>query len=181
MIFSSRLTPRAIKLGSAALFVVALIGCLFVVFWGREILGARREIDLGWISLQPSGIPQASASRSLPPAICAEKARLIARKEIITFLLILPALVILVLQPDDGQTALLLALWATMLFFDGASYAWMGGLAGGGSRSRHRGLLPGETFPRPHPAILDAGGLPDRPFAQGLRAWRLGRCRAGRG
>ncbi len=170
MIFSSRLTPRAIKLGSAALFVVALIGCLFVVFWGREILGARREIDLGWISLQPSEFLKPSFA-ILASAIFAEKARLIARKEIITFLLILPALVILVLQPDDGQTALLLALWGTMLFFEGASYAWMAGLAGGGSALAIAGFFLVKHF---HDRILQywtqAGyqtGLSLKAFAHG--------------
>jgi cell division protein FtsW len=131
MLVSSQLTPRAIKIGSAAMFIASLLGCLFVVLWGKEVLGARREIDLGWISLQPSEFLKPSFA-ILASAVFAEKARLIARKEIITFLMILPALVLLVLQPDDGQTALLLALWAIMLFFDGASYAWMGGLAGAG-------------------------------------------------
>jgi cell division protein FtsW len=132
MLVSSLLSPRAIKLGSAALFALSLLGCLFVLLWGKEILGARREIDLGWISLQPSEFLKPSFA-ILAAAVFAEKARLVIRKEIVTFALILPALIILVLQPDDGQTALLLALWATMLFFDGASYMWMAGLGAGGS------------------------------------------------
>jgi cell division protein FtsW len=131
MVFSSSLTPRAVKLGSAVLFVVSLLACLFVLVWGKEILGARREIDFGWISLQPSEFLKPSFA-ILAAAVFAEKGRLVARKEIITFAMILPALVILVLQPDDGQTALLLALWGIMLFFNGASYAWMSGLAAGG-------------------------------------------------
>ena len=129
---SAHLSPRAIKLGSAVLFVVSLIGCLFVVLWGKEILGAKREIDFGFLSLQPSEFLKPSFA-ILAAAVFAEKSRLVVRKEIITFVMLFPALVILILQPDDGQTALLLALWATMLFFDGASYAWMGGLAGGGA------------------------------------------------
>jgi cell division protein FtsW len=36
------------------------------------------------------------------------------------------------LQPDVGQTALLLALWGAMLFFTGASLYWMGALGGAG-------------------------------------------------
>ncbi|HEY2070279.1 MAG TPA: FtsW/RodA/SpoVE family cell cycle protein [Rhizomicrobium sp.] len=128
MITSSKLSPRAVKLGAVGLFVISLVGCAFVCVWGREILGARREIDLGWISLQPSEFLKPSFA-ILAAAIFADTSRLRIRKEIVSFLVVLPALIILVLQPDDGQTALLLALWATMLFFDGASYKWMAGLS----------------------------------------------------
>jgi cell division protein FtsW len=128
--FASLLSVRAIKIGSAALFALSLLGCLFVLIWGREVLGARREIDFGWISLQPSEFLKPTFA-VLAAAIFAEKAKLIARKEIITFALILPALIVLVLQPDDGQTGLLLALWGVILFFNGASLVWMFGLAAG--------------------------------------------------
>jgi cell division protein FtsW len=128
--FSSLLSVRAIKIGSAVLFAISLLGCVFVLLWGHEVLGARREIDLGWISLQPSEFLKPTFA-VLAAAVFAEKGRLIARKEIITFALILPALVVLVLQPDDGQTGLLLALWGVILFFNGASLVWMCGLAAG--------------------------------------------------
>src|SRR6202042_123221 len=124
--FTSLLSVRAIKIGSAVLFAVSLIGCLFVLLWGKEVLGARREIDFGWISLQPSEFLKPTFA-ILAAAIFAEKAKLVARKEIITFALVLPALIVLALQPDDGQTGLLLALWGVMLFFSGASLVWMFG------------------------------------------------------
>jgi cell division protein FtsW len=128
--FTSLLSLRAIKIGSAVLFALSLLGCLFVLIWGKEILGARREIDFGWISLQPSEFLKPTFA-VLAAAIFAEKAKLVARKEIITFALILPALIVLILQPDDGQTGLLLALWGVILFFNGASLLWMCGLGAG--------------------------------------------------
>ena len=45
-------------------------------------------------------------------------------------LLILPAILILLLQPDVGQTGLLLSLWGAMLFFAGLPLFWVGLLAG---------------------------------------------------
>src|SRR5215469_2062696 len=51
-------------------------------------------------------------------------------KPLITLLLILPAIVILLLQPDVGQTGLLLSLWGAMLFFAGLPLLWVGSLAG---------------------------------------------------
>ena len=51
-------------------------------------------------------------------------------KPAITLLLILPAIVILLLQPDVGQTGLLLSLWGAMLFFAGLPCYWVGLMAG---------------------------------------------------
>ena len=56
----------------------------------------------------------------------ADRAPLAIPKPLVTFLLILPAIVILLLQPDVGQTGLLLSLWGTMLFFAGLPLFWVG-------------------------------------------------------
>jgi cell division protein FtsW len=53
-------------------------------------------------------------------------------KPAITLTLVAPALLILMLQPDVGQTGLLLGLWASLLFFYGIELYWMGALAGVG-------------------------------------------------
>ena len=53
----------------------------------------------------------------LGAAILADRHTLPLPKPVITFLLILPAIAILLLQPDVGQTDLLLALWGALLFF----------------------------------------------------------------
>ena len=97
------------------------------------MLGAKRWIDLGWITLQPSEFLKPGFA-VLGAAILADKAKMILPKELITFLLIVPALVVLMLQPDVGQTGLLLALWGALLFFNGASLLWIGVLAGGDGR-----------------------------------------------
>ncbi|HXM00223.1 MAG TPA: FtsW/RodA/SpoVE family cell cycle protein [Rhizomicrobium sp.] len=131
MLVSAQLSLGAIKIGSAIVFGLSLLACLFVLFAGKEVLGAKREIDFGWISLQPSEFLKPTFA-ILAAMVFADKAKLVLRKEIVTFALIVPALIILILQPDDGQTALLLALWGALLFFSGASLLWMGGLAVGG-------------------------------------------------
>ena len=55
------------------------------------------------------------------------------RKELITLLLVALPILFLLMQPDVGQTGLLLALWAALLFFAGLRLYWMGVLAGGGA------------------------------------------------
>lgn len=129
---TSVMTPRSIKVASAAIWIVALALCVVTLFAGSEVLGAKRWLNLGWMTLQPSEFLKPSFA-VLASAILADGRRLVLPKPLVTFLLLAPALVILLLQPDVGQTALLLALWAGLLFFNGASLRWMGALGGSGA------------------------------------------------
>jgi len=128
--FSSLLSLRTIKLAAAVTFALALIGSTLVLFTGSEVLGAKRWIDLGWMTLQPSEFLKPGFA-VLAAAILADKAKMVLPKEVITFLLIVPALAVLLLQPDVGQTGLLLALWGALLFFYGIPLLWIAALAGG--------------------------------------------------
>jgi cell division protein FtsW len=127
---ASVMSLRAIKISSAIIYALAVIGSALVLFTGSEVLGAKRWIDLGWMTLQPSEFLKPGFA-VLAASILADKAKMIVPKEVVTFLLILPALIILPLQPDVGQTGLLLALWGALLFFYGVSFIWIGALAGG--------------------------------------------------
>lgn len=124
LVGSSLLTPRAIKVASAAMYVLGLVGAVVVLFHGSQVLGAKRWLDLGWISLQPSEFLKPSFA-VLAAAVLAEKSGKLP-KPLLTFLIAAPALVLLVLEPDDGQTALLIALWGALLFFYGIELFWVG-------------------------------------------------------
>jgi cell division protein FtsW len=130
LVFVSSLSLKAVKLSAAIVYALALIGSTIVLFTGDEVLGAKRWIDFGWMTLQPSEFLKPGFA-VLGASILADKAKMILPKEIITLFLIAPALVVLVLQPDVGQTGLLLALWGALLFFNGISLAWIGALASG--------------------------------------------------
>ncbi|HEY0281816.1 MAG TPA: FtsW/RodA/SpoVE family cell cycle protein, partial [Rhizomicrobium sp.] len=51
---ASTLTPAQVKLAALVVFATALIGSFAVAFAGTEISGARRWLNLGWMTLQPS-------------------------------------------------------------------------------------------------------------------------------
>lgn len=129
---TSVLTPRTIKIVAAAIWISALFLSVATLFAGSEVLGAKRWLNLGWLTLQPSEFLKPSFA-VLAAAILADGKGLVLPKPLVTLLLLAPAVVILLLQPDVGQTALLLALWATLLFFNGISLRWMGALAGSGA------------------------------------------------
>ena len=129
---TSVMAPRNVKIASAAIWIVALALSLVTLFAGSEVLGAKRWLHLGWLTLQPSEFLKPSFA-VLAAAILADGKGLVLPRPLVTLLLLAPALVILLMQPDVGQTALLLALWATLLFFNGMSLRWMGALAGSGA------------------------------------------------
>lgn len=128
--YSSLLSMRAVKLTAAVVFALALIGSALALFTGDAVLGAKRWIDLGWMTLQPSEFLKPGFA-VLAAAILADRARMVLPKPLITFLLLLPAATVLVLQPDVGQTGLMLALWGALLFFYGISLGWIAALGGG--------------------------------------------------
>jgi cell division protein FtsW len=126
---ASLLTIRQVKITAAVVFALALVASFLVLFVGIDVLGARRELNFGPLSLQPSEFLKPSFA-VLAAAVLADRAPLSLPKPVVTFLLILPAIVILLLQPDVGQTGLLLSLWGAMLFFAGLPLFWVGLLAG---------------------------------------------------
>jgi cell division protein FtsW len=128
---ASMLTLHQLKIVAAIAFALAMIGSFVVLFTGSEVLGAKRWIDLGWMTLQPSEFLKPGFA-VLGAAILSDKIPMKLPKPLITLMLVAPALVILMLQPDVGQTALLLALWGALLFYSGVSLYWMGALGGAG-------------------------------------------------
>jgi cell division protein FtsW len=120
---ASLLSPAQVKLVATVTFVLALLGSALVLFTGAEVLGARRWLELGWMTLQPSEFLKPGFA-VLAAAILAGRAQRFSRPAA-TLLLLVPAVVVLLLQPDVGQTFLLLALWAALLFFAGVSYKWI--------------------------------------------------------
>ncbi len=146
---TSLLPIRQIKLLAAVVFALSLITTALVLVVGTEVLGAKRSIEFGFFSLQPSEFLKPSFA-VLAAAIFADRQKMKLPKPVITLLLILPAIAILLKQPDVGQTTLLIALWGALLFFSGTPLKWMGGLAGG---AIGLGLLAYLIFPHVHHRI----------------------------
>ena len=169
----SLLSLRQIRIVAAVTFACALIGIFLVLFVGADVLGARRELDLGVFALQPSEFLKPSFA-ILAAAVLADRQPLAMPKPAVTFLLIAPALVILILQPDVGQTGLLLCLWGAMLFFWGLNFLWVG--IGVGALAI-LGFAAYEIFPHVHHRVEQflseiryrlSGG----PGAEGFCPWR---------
>jgi cell division protein FtsW len=132
MVGVSFLTPKQIRRAAlwGAVAGFALLALTLAV--GPEVKGARRWLDLGPVSIQPSEF--------LKPAFVILAAWLfsesVKRPEmpgvVLSAGLYLAFVALLVMQPDYGQAALVTAVWGLMLFLAGLSWLWIVGFFGCG-------------------------------------------------
>ena len=126
----SFLSPRQIRRLSLIVFALSVIMVAATPYFGPEIKGARRWLVLVGFNLQPSEF--------LKPAFVIIVAWLFAesakRPEMPTNAIALSLLgvvvALLVMQPDFGQTMLILLVWGALFFMAGMRLVWVIGLAG---------------------------------------------------
>lgn len=116
---------------------VALLTLLAVPVIGTKVNGARRWIDLGFTTFQPSEIAKVAVVMYFATLICRYKGRMKTfRYGIAPFGVILVVIVgLLILEPHFSASVIILAIGAVMLFLGGVRLVWfVGGLAavGGG-------------------------------------------------
>lgn len=141
---ASLLRPAQLRSVAFVIFVISLIGCVLVLFVGSETLGAKRWLDLKVFTLQPSEFLKPSFA-ILAAAILADTRPAPLPRPAITALVLAPALIILLLQPDVGQTFLLLGMWGAMLYFAGLALKWVWAIGSGAA-----GLATMAYFLFPH-------------------------------
>jgi cell division protein FtsW len=125
---TSLLSPRQVRRVAMIVFLTSLVLVLATLVFGAEIKGAQRWINLLGVSIQPSEFLKPSFV-VLAAWAFAESAR---RPEMPTTTIALSLLgvsiVPLVLQPDIGQSVLLVAVWCALFFLSGLAWKWAIGL-----------------------------------------------------
>jgi cell division protein FtsW len=127
---ASMLEPRQMRALCATLFALAFIGATIALFTSDEVGGARRWIDFGGLKLQPSEFLK-PAFAVLAATFLSEKIKRGYRGDLILLGMLVPVVAVLLMQPDVGQTMLLVVLSVSMLFFAGLPYYWIAGMAAG--------------------------------------------------
>jgi cell division protein FtsW len=130
MIATSFLSHRQARLGALATLVLSLLLLWATLRFGTEVKGARRWISFAGQSIQPSEF--------VKPAFAVLGAWLFSESmihrnvpgRIIATLMMGSIVAALLLQPDIGQTALVLGTYAALLFLSGISWFVIFGLAG---------------------------------------------------
>ena len=131
LIGASLLSARQVRISALITLGVMILALWATLKFGAEVKGARRWISLAGQSIQPSEFVK-PAYAVIAAWLFSERMmrRDVPGRIIATFLLV-PIVGALVLQPDVGQSALMLATWAALLFLSGISWFIIFGLMGG--------------------------------------------------
>ena len=119
LIMFSFLNQKILTKFSLILFLIAFLSLLLVPFLGVEVKGSKRWLDLIFLPrFQPVEIikPFFIVTLSL---ILTIQSRKLYFKYFLSTLLILPILLLLVYQPDIGQTLLTSMVWLAIIFVSG--------------------------------------------------------------
>ncbi|MBS1963304.1 MAG: putative lipid II flippase FtsW [Bdellovibrionales bacterium] len=134
MFVSSRIPYRkwadhAYLVGGAS---IALLAVVLVPGVGSRVLGAQRWLRLGPVSIQPAEI--AKFSMILFVAHQLEKKSAGVRRFVpgvlANFILPMPAMLLLLLQPDFGSTVMITGVIFVLMFLAGVPKRWLGGFVG---------------------------------------------------
>jgi len=125
---ASFLSPRQVRRTALFVFLASLALIVAALFFGPEIKGSRR-----WIfGIQPSEFLKPSFV-ILAAWAFSEGAKRRDVPALALALLLLPvAVILLILEPDFGQTMLIALIWAALFFIAGLHWVWMAGIGGAG-------------------------------------------------
>ena len=130
LLVTSLLSERTIRRTALLVFVVSLLLVAATLMFGAEVKGARRWIVILGVNIQPSEFLK-PAFVILIAWLFGESAR---RPEMpantAALALLLLSVGALVLQPDFGQTMLIMLIWGTLFFLAGMRMVWVFGLGG---------------------------------------------------
>jgi cell division protein FtsW len=128
LLAASLLSARDIRRVALVVFIVSLLLIVATLLFGAEVKGARRWIVILGVNIQPSEFLK-PAFVILIAWLFGESAR---RPEMpsntAALALLLAAVSALVLQPDFGQTMLIMLVWGTLFFLAGMRMVWVVGL-----------------------------------------------------
>ncbi len=130
MIGVSFMSPRQIRRTALIVFAVSVILIVATLVLGPEVKGSRRWITLLGLNIQ--------ASESAKPSFVVVAAWLFAESTrkpempatSMALVLLLMLVSLLVMEPDFGQTMLILMVWGALFFIAGMRMIWVAGLAG---------------------------------------------------
>jgi cell division protein FtsW len=130
MIGVSFMSPRQVRRSALIMFAIAVVLLVATLVFGAEVKGSRRWISIAGIGIQASEFAKPSFV-VVVAWLFSESAR---RPEMPATSLALAALLLvvtlLVLEPDFGQTMLILMVWGALFFMAGMRMIWVMGLAG---------------------------------------------------
>ena len=127
MIFISFLETSLLKKCIIPLFIVSFIFLALVPIIGVEVKGAKRWLDFYLFRLQPIEILKPFFILATVKILTLQNVQNTQIRYIFSFLLLLFVIVLLVDQPDLGQSILIIGSWIATVFISGVSLFYLTG------------------------------------------------------
>lgn len=140
MVAVSFLSPGNIRRLALAVFALSLAGLIAVLIVGNEINGARRWLPVFGQTLQPSEFVKPGFIVIVAWLFAQTKLRPDMPALLLAALMLVTVAGLIVVEPDVGQTALLIAVWGAIYVLSGQPWmgaALLGGLALLGGRAAY--------------------------------------------
>ena len=120
IIYFSSLNYNDLIKVSKLLFIFFLFFLILVPFFGVEVKGSKRWIDLPFLlRFQPIELLKPFLIIILASVLSYENNKNIYYKYFLSFLIIIPVILLLVAQPDIGQSLLTFLTWLSLIFVSG--------------------------------------------------------------
>jgi cell division protein FtsW len=112
------------------IFIISMISLILVFFFGVEVKGSKRWLDLLFFRFQPIEL--------VKPFFIVIIAKILSKETLITsntsyvfsFIILVMPCIILLNQPDVGQTILLILSWSAVIFVSGIKFVYIFSLFG---------------------------------------------------
>ena len=121
MILISFLETTFLKKFVLPLFIVSFTFLALVPIFGVEVKGAKRWLDLYFFRIQPIEFLKPFFILATVKVLTLEKLRYSQIKYLFSFLVLLAVIILLIDQPDLGQSILLVLSWGATVFISGVS------------------------------------------------------------
>ena len=125
MVFISILETSILKKLITPLFVVSFIFLALVPLVGIEVKGAKRWLDFYFFRLQPIELLKPFFILATVKILTLEKLKNSQIKYFFSFLILCSVVILLIDQPDLGQTILLTISWIATVFISGVSLLYI--------------------------------------------------------
>ena len=120
IIFFSSLNYKDLAKVSIILFVLFLFFLILVPFFGVEVKGSKRWMDLFFLPrFQPIELLKPFLIVFIANILSNENNKNIYYKYFLSFLIIIPVILLLIIQPDIGQSLLIFLTWLSLIFVSG--------------------------------------------------------------
>ncbi len=125
MIFISAIETSLLKKMTIPFFIISFLLLVLVPIIGVEVKGATRWLDLYLFRLQPIEFLKPFFILAIVKILTFEKLKNSQIKYLFSFLLLISIIILLIDQPDLGQSILLIGSWIATVFISGVSLLYI--------------------------------------------------------